>query len=187
MRAALPVLAALLAAGCLGDTTVRAALLEETFAFDERAPASVVELMGFTGCPPGVYEDGRLVLRPGDLDPSFVMVVHRTLDSRGPGALADPMAGHYAPLSAGNSGWFPELGASGSWGWSGPFMDVNAVNLTWGPRGAQLDGVALREGAVVERTLTYEAVHDDVVFTVTHTLRASSLGRVPYEMRDVCP
>lgn len=186
MRAALLVLAPLLAAGCLGEPTVRAALLEETFALDERAPASVVERMGFSGCPPGTFDGERVVLPPSDLTPSYVMVVHRTLDSRGPGALADPMAGHYVPLSASNSGWI-DFGARGGWGWSGPFLDVNAANLTWDRRGAALDGVPLREGEFTERTLTYEHAQDDVVFTVTHTIRATSLGRVPYEMRDVCP
>lgn len=186
MRAALLVLVPLLAAGCLGEPDVRAALLEETFAFDERAPASVIERMGFSGCPPGTFDGERLVLPPSDLTPRFVMVVHRTLDSRGPVGLADPMAGHFMPLSASSSGWL-DFGARGGWGWSGPFMDVNAVNLTWGPRGAQLDGVPLREGEVVERVLTYDEVHDNVEFTVTHTLRATSLGRLPYETRAVCP
>lgn len=202
VRLAFALVVAIVLAGCLGPPTVRVALLTETFAFDENAPASAVDNLRLNGCGPGSYdpEQRRIILQPrpdgSDIIPNFVMLVHRTPGSPGPAGLADPMAGAYWPMSASSGGgffgigpverWLSERGSTGGWGQGGPFRGGEHVRLEWGRDGAAFEGEPLREGSVVNRTLIHNVTEDNVTFTVTQAFTASYLGRLRYEYRDGC-
>ena len=203
--AALGVLAALIAhaalAGCFGPPTVRVALVEETYAFDERAPAEAAEAIRLAGCS-GSYDAGARALTlvrredAGDMRPTFAFVLQRTLASTGPAGLPDPSAGRSWPMLASAGGgwpdipafqqWMSERGSAGGWGYGTPYGSANAIELAWSKEGVAVDGEPLRDGGVLTRELVDEVSHEGVAFEVRQTLAVSYLGRLPYRLADAC-
>lgn len=191
-------IAVLSTAGCLGDPTVRAVLVTESFAFDERAPDEATEQLGLQGCP-GRYDPaaGRLSLaRASDTYPAFVMILQRAEGSRGAGGAADPAAGRAWPLAAGAGGgffgiaplerWMAQSGSSGSWGHGSPFHTEESVTLRWDRAGATFDGEQLREGEVVRRVVEHEVTQFNATFSFTQTFEATYLGALPYDLVASC-
>lgn len=196
--AAIAILLLLSTAGCLGPPTVRVALLTESFAFDERAPAEAAEGLALAGCA-GEYDPERrelTLVRIHDTAPTFVMLVHRAPTSRGPAGLADPSAGIYWPFTAGAGGgmfgiepierWMNERGASGGWGLDAPYHHEDDLRLSWGRRGITFDGEPVRDGGSVNRTLEHTVTQYNTTFTVSQTLSATYVGRVPYTLEASC-
>ena len=185
-------------AGCLGPPTVRVALVTESFAFDEDAPAEAAAALDMRGCP-GTYdpETGTLrLVRLSETTPTFVMLMHRAPDSRGPAGLPDPGAGRYTPMSAGAGGgffgieaverWMSQRGSSGSWGHGPPYHGERHVDLEWDRDGARFEGEPLRAGAFVNETLVHEVTQYNATFHVTQTFSATYLGRLPYAFVASC-
>lgn len=183
-------------AGCVVPDDVRAILLEESYAFDDRAPAEAASAMTFTGCTGDYDPETRLVTlaSPSTFHPKFILVIHRAETSQGPGGMPDPMAGRYIPLFSGWSGEGPLAGVesfmdermgSGSWGHSGPFGGAE-LEISYDGRGPKFDGERLARGERIERIETYQGTTGNATFEVTRTIVVEHLGRVPYRTQAAC-
>lgn len=195
-RPALLVVGLAALAGCVAPDDVRAILLTESYAFDQRAPAEAASAMTFTGCTGDYDPEARRVTlaSPRAFHPKFVLILHRAETSQGPGGMPDPMAGRYIPLFSGSSGEGPLAGVeafmderlgSGSWGHNGPFGGPE-VAISYDGRGPRFDGERLARGERVEGSETYQGTTGDATFEVTRTTAVEYIGRVSYATQAAC-
>lgn len=185
----LVVAAALSGAGCLGQGSVRAVMLEETIVLDDDAPPSAYErIPTYAGCAPGRYDPQTQTIRfadnlslPREVTPRFAVIMPRP-------------EGHVV-MSAGSGGGpfgldlgtIEERGARGAWGFSSPFPGASLhARLEWSHEGVAFDDVELPAGETVPFGWRYEATWDNVTFGVAHSFLLTYLGRVDYTSGPVC-